>query len=243
MTSTRQAYAVRSASDADEELVQSVNQVLYSIADRLDKIEGIRGEANIESDLDMNDQTVKNVNIEATDVTADTATIEDLAVNDITMTGDMFFTGTDSGLTYGEISLESGSTETEIVTQSVPVQIITFDTNGHSHNTTPDHTENHILVSRAGHYFVVVAATINSVAGSASKFEIMVKKNNGASTIIPHMDRNIAGGGGVSGVIAMSGFAELAIDDTVECWIENESNTANYIVEDISLSIIQIGGV
>lgn len=230
------------------EVKESFNFHLQDLADRLDKIEGWRGGSSIESDLDMNDQTINNVDIAATGITADTGTITDLtattlAIDDITMTGDMFFTGEASGLTYGEISVLENSTPTTITSATVAVQVTVFDTNGHFHHCTPDHTENHILIDRAGHYLILVSSTVESVSGSSSKFEFEVMKNNGTTLLIPHVDRNIAGGGGSAGVISLSGFAELSVGDTVECWLTNETNTANYIVEDISLAILQIGGV
>jgi hypothetical protein len=40
----------------------------------------------------------------------------------------------------------------------------------------------------------------------------------------------------------MSDIVALAVDDTVEVWIENETNTENYVVEDITLSLFQLGG-
>ncbi len=232
-----------------QELRNSLNFALQHIGDRLDKNEGIRGGANVESDLDMNDNTINNVDIAATDITADTGTIDaltadTLAVEDITLTGDIFFTGADSGLTYGEISVEENTTtETVIASSGVAVQVTVFNANGHSHHVTPDHAENHILIERAGHYLIVVSATIESVTGSASKCHFEIMKNNGASAIVPHVDRNLAGGSGEAGVISLSGFAELAVDDTVEAWITNESNAANYMVEDVSMAVIQVGGV
>jgi len=147
-----------------------------------------------------------------------------------------------AGLAYGEISALDNSTETTISVAGTKVQVTIFDTNGASNNTTPDHTNDHITITKAGHYFVAVSATVNSIAGAASRFEITVQKNNGSGAIIPHVDRDLAGGGGESGVISMSGIADLAVNDTVEVWIENETNTQNYIVEDISLALIQIGG-
>jgi hypothetical protein len=38
----------------------------------------------------------------------------------------------------------------------------------------------------------------------------------------------------------MSGIVTLAASDTVEVWIENETNTQNYIVEDIDLSVMRL---
>ena len=245
--STAQFYIASGANL--EELKHLLNFHLQNISDRLDKIEGIRGEASIESDLDMNDNTIKNVDITATDLTADTATIADLTATELaatvaTFSGHIFFRGTESGLVYGEISVEENTaTETVITSSGVPVQVTVFDTNGHSHHTTPDHTEDHILIECDGHYLIMCSATIESVGGSGSRAEITIKKNNGASNLVPHVDRDLAGGGSEAGVISLSGFAELVEGDTVELWIENESNTANYVVEDVSLAILQIGGV
>ena len=42
--------------------------------------------------------------------------------------------------------------------------------------------------------------------------------------------------------ISLSGIATLAVGDTVEVWIQNETGTNDVIVEDISLSIVQVGG-
>ena len=233
---TRQVYVV--SGSTLEEIRQSFNFHLQDIADRMDKIEGIRGGSSIKSDLDMNDQTINNVNIAATGITAD-----EISAVGATFTGNIFFSGADSGLVYGEISTLENTTETVISSSGVSVQVTIFDTNGHSHHTTPDHEENHILVEQAGHYLIICSSTVESVSGAASKFEFEIRKNNGATNLVPHVDRNIAGGGGSAGVISLSGFAELAVGDTVEAWITNETNTANYIVEDVSLAILQVGGV
>jgi hypothetical protein len=157
-------------------------------------------------------------------------------------TGDCWYVGATSGMPYGEISATSIGTETTISSAGVAVQVVIFDTDVHSNMTLPDHTNDHITITKAGHYFIAISATVNSIAGASSKFEMSCKKNNGASDIIPHMDRNIAGGGGQAGVVSLSGIADLAANDTVEIWIENETNTQNYVVEDISLAVMQLGG-
>ena len=155
---------------------------------------------------------------------------------------DTFWTGSGSGLPYAEIYATDNSTQTTITVAGTAVQVTIFDTNGESNLATPDHTNDHITIVKAGRYMINVSATVNSIAGAASRFEISVQKNNGASEIIPHMNRNLTGGAGESGVISMSGIASLAANDTIEVWIENETNTQNYIVEDISLSLFQLGG-
>ena len=161
---------------------------------------------------------------------------------EVSATGDVVFVGS-SGLAYGGISTTTNSTETVIAGAGTPVQVTIFQTNSPSNNTTPDHTNDHVTISKAGDYMINVSATVNSVSGAASRFEMTVQKNNGASDVgALHCDRNLGGGGSEAGVISMSGIATLAASDTIEVWIENETNTQNYIVEDIDLSLIQIGG-
>jgi hypothetical protein len=56
---TRDNYRV--TGNTTTEIVASMNFLLQRIADRLDRMEGIRGTASIESDLDMNDNFVTEV--------------------------------------------------------------------------------------------------------------------------------------------------------------------------------------
>lgn len=156
--------------------------------------------------------------------------------------GDVLFVGT-AGLAYGGISVVGNTTETTITASGVAAQAVIFDTNSPSNNTTPDHTNDHITVDYAGDYDIKVSATVNSVSGIGSRFEMTVQKNNGASNVgALQCNRNLSGGGGEAGVISMSDIATLAATDTVEVWIMNEDNTQNYVVENITLSIVQVGG-
>ncbi|MCP4127923.1 MAG: hypothetical protein GY753_12785 [Gammaproteobacteria bacterium] len=155
--------------------------------------------------------------------------------------GDLEFTG--GGLTYGEMGVTENSTETAIGAIGTPVQVTVFDVNGPSNNLTPDHTSDHIQIVNSGDYMVSVGATINSVAGSASRFELEVLKNNGASAVGSlRCSRNIGGGGATAGVTPIMGLASLVAGDTIEVWITNSTNTTNYIVENMTLSLMQIGG-
>ena len=166
--------------------------------------------------------------------------IKTQVINTKQFSGNLIFTG--GGMCHGGISAQDNSTETAIAVAGTPVQVTIFDTNAGSNNTIPDHTEDHIEIQKAGFYYIGVSATVNSVSGAGSRFEITVSKNNnGTPKIIPHADRNISGGGGQSGVIAMVGCALLEVGDTVEVWIENETNTQNYIIENIGITLFQIG--
>ncbi len=155
--------------------------------------------------------------------------------------GDVNFVG-GGGLQYAEISVESNAVATAL-TEDTPAQVLVFDTNGVSNGScTPDHTNDHITVGKAGHYLINISMTMNSSGGSGAKIEVMCKKNNGAADILVHQDQDFSGGGSESHSIALSGIADLAANDTVEVWIENEDNDDDYVVEDCSLSVVQIGG-
>jgi hypothetical protein len=142
---------------------------------------------------------------------------------------------------YAGISVIDNTTATVISSAGTAVQVTVFDTNDPSQGATPDHTNDHITIAATGDYHIIVAASVNSIAGASSRFEMTVQKNNGASVVGPmHVDRNISGGGGNTGSVGMSGIATLTAADTLEVWIENETNTQNYIVENITLSIIRL---
>lgn len=155
-------------------------------------------------------------------------------------TGDVVLVG-GAGIPYGEISAQSNTTTTSL-TEDVPAQITIFDTNGASNNATPDHTNDHITITKAGHYYVSCSMTVNSSGGTGALVEFEVMKNNGDSSIIPHQDRTFAGGGGESGCLTLTGIADLAATDTIEVWATNEDNDDDFVVEDICLSAFQIGG-
>lgn len=160
----------------------------------------------------------------------------------ISNTGDIVFVG-NSGLAFAEINVVGNAVETTIVSSGAAVQVTVFDTNAPANNATPDHTNDHITITKAGMYFITVSSTINSITGAASRLEMTVLKNNGTALVgALHCDRNVGGGGSESGSVSISGLASLSVNDTIEVWIENETNTQNYIVEDITLTLIQIGG-
>lgn len=157
-------------------------------------------------------------------------------------TGDQVFVGS-AGLAFGEIYVKDNSTVTTITTANTPVQVTIFDTNGYSNNTTPDHTNDHIAITKAGKYMVTVSSSVESVAGGGSTMSMDVYKNNGATIFNNlHSHRDLSGGGGEVGAVALSGIIDLDVNDTVEVWIKNTTGTENYIIEDITLSITQIGG-
>jgi hypothetical protein len=109
---------------------------------------------------------------------------------------------------------------------------------------TPDHTNDHITVDKAGWYLCSVSISIDSLAGSAAKFGFGVYKNNGATLFQNlHSHRDLpAGAGGNSGSVSLSGLIDLAATDTIELWVWNETNTQNIVVDDVTLTLLQKAG-
>jgi len=239
MAKSRDLYQISQQQDLPGALTR-LNFILAKISDRLDQIEGIRG-AFVTAD---NAKVADNLEVGSGVKFIDGGISRVGGADDymeMDESGKVLFRG-GGGLAFAEINAEDNLTETAIVTQDVPVQVTIFDTNGEANNATPDHTNDRITIDNAGKYLVTVSATVDSVAGAASRFEMSVQKNSGAESIIAHVNRNISGGGGETGVVAMIGVADLAAKDTVEVWMANETNTQNYVVNDISLSVVQIGG-
>lgn len=155
------------------------------------------------------------------------------------------FAGTGSGLPFAEISVRDNATQTTITTagQANKVQITMFDTNGLSNNMTPDYTNDHIAVVKPGIYLATVSIHVDSIAGVGHEVGMSLYKNNGATEFTNvHSHRDMSGGGGEAGSMSMSGIISVAVNDTIELWGWNETNTQNFIVADVTLSLTQIGG-
>jgi hypothetical protein len=177
---------------------------------------------------------------------AGTVTIGDLAGNDTTIdsSGNMVFLG-GGGLAFAEIYAHDAADTLTIAASGVAnkVQVTSFDTNGQSNNMTPDHTNDHITVDKAGMYLCTVSVSALSAAGAGYELGISLWKNNGATEFDNvHSHRDLSGGGGDTGSITLSGIVDLAVNDTMEIWVWNETNTTDVIIDDITFSLVQIGG-
>jgi hypothetical protein len=163
----------------------------------------------------------------------------------ISATGDVTFVGS-SGLCFGEIYAYNANDELTISGTGIAnkVQVTSFSVNGVSNGTTPDHTNDHITIATAGKYMVSVSAVVESAAaGVAVVVGMSLAKNNGATLFDNvHAHRALAGGGGDTRSISCSGIVDLAASDTLELWVYNDTNTDNIVIDDITMSIIQIGG-
>lgn len=144
---------------------------------------------------------------------------------------------------YGELTVEGNASELTISgTQSDfganAVQVTSFDTNGESSNSTPDHTNDHITIDVAGTYLIQCSLSFSN--GSSDTISFAFFKNNKDTQLGTRGTRKLGTGGDVgnAGLIAI---ATLAVGDTVEIWIQNEAASANILIEDGSLQVIRIG--
>ena len=128
----------------------------------------------------------------------------------------------DRNVAYGEIYGTADSTLT-ITTIDTPVQYTGFTANGQSANTTPDHTNDHITITRPGRYFVTLSmsARLNSNMGGGF-ITFYLNLNNGTTEITQAplilnqvLDVNRTG--------SISTILNLAANDTLELWGESSS--------------------
>ena len=100
----------------------------------------------------------------------------------------MIWYGDNTGLIYGEVYVNDNITVTT-VSSSGFTQFLHLDTNGHTNQTTPDHTNDHITIDKAGVYMVDCCVNIKNSSGSAHDIEVVIAKNTNAS-IFPNMRRH-----------------------------------------------------
>jgi len=163
----------------------------------------------------------------------------------ISPTGDSIFHGS-GGLVFGEIYGYDTNTTLAIANTGIANKVIVnaFDTNGLANNMTPDATNNILTCDVIGKYLCTVSAVIASTGGGGGALiGLGVWKNNG--TVIcnnVHAHRRLAGGGVDTGSVSLSGIITANATDTVELWCWNESNADDVIVDDVTLSLVQVGG-
>lgn len=144
----------------------------------------------------------------------------------------------------GEISVEGNTDPTEIDDTGVAnkIQFLFFDTNGLSNNATPDHTNDHITITVAGTYFVGASIHAEKEAGAAATLGFEIWKNGG-TVAIPnlHAHQRFAGGAGDVQAVPIMGTTTFAVNDTIELWVYNDTNTNDVTIEDCTLSLFKVG--
>ena len=143
---------------------------------------------------------------------------------------------------YGEIYTRDNVTTTTL-NSAAKVQITIFDANGESNSSTPDHTQDHIVIDKSGKYMVMASVHVKNEAAQSHVININVYKENGTVAFNNlHANRSLTGGSGDIASISISGIIDISATDTLELW-DDTSEAADRLVtfEDVTLSIIQIG--
>jgi len=159
---------------------------------------------------------------------------------DVDILGGTWWTGEATGLSFGGISVYNNGTADTVATATW-TQLTRFDTNDPSNNTTPDNTNDHITITKAGKYLVTMSCAFSgdpNVTWTGG-----VWKNNGGTQITNLQAHRKLGAGGDVGSVSAIGIADFALNDTIEIWFEhNEGVNKNITVVDCTLSIVQTGG-
>jgi len=143
----------------------------------------------------------------------------------------------------GEIRRESNSAtttdfgDTTVTFEAGKAQVTIFDTNGLAHNITADHTNDHLEIDVAGDY--ELTADISFSGGNSKTHAFAFHKNNGATKIGGRVTRKLGASGDV-GACSLHTIATLAVDETVELWAQNETDTTSITIEDITMSAVQL---
>lgn len=156
--------------------------------------------------------------------------------------GDLIFYGT-AGLCFGEIYAHSVAAAITSVNQNDWDQITAFDTNGLSNNTTPDHTNDHITISKAGKYLISFHWCGHGPA-AVHDWDFYIAVNNRTTTfnnITAHVTSPIAQN---DTSVSATGIANLSVNDTVELWVTRTSAGNNIVLttDNCNITITQIGG-
>lgn len=143
---------------------------------------------------------------------------------------------------YAAIYREGNTTEVTVSASSTWYQITTFSSAlGAEYNANGDHTTDDITLNDSGVYLVGFSCQVDSIAGAGSHCKIKVFVNNGTTAMTGLIaEHDFAGGAGEEVSMSATGMRPFTAGDTVELWIQNATNTQNYLVEDSFLWILKV---
>ena len=141
---------------------------------------------------------------------------------------------------YGGISVEGNGAATAIAVATTFVQFLLFDTDDPARGTTPAHAQDHIEITVPGTYLILFSCNVEVT--NAEQVHAEVKLNNGTVDAHNVHDHTTGQGGGLKQSLNGQGIISgLAVGDTIELWVTNDSSTDNVTIEDATLSILRVG--
>lgn len=162
---------------------------------------------------------------------------------DVTIHGDLDFDGTAGhGMVQGEISSYNVAIPLTSVNQNDWNQILAFTVNNLSNRCVPDHTQDHINISSAGRYRLFGRWT-GYGPNAAHDWDTHFRLNNGATTIDTSVGHFKTSNATDHTQVTWQCDYELAMNDTVEMWVERYSAGNNIVLTTIgcNLSVLKIG--
>jgi hypothetical protein len=160
---------------------------------------------------------------------------------DVNDSGDVVFNGS-SGLAFAEIYVEGSSATISLDADLADVKITQFTTNGESNNCTADATNDKITFTKTGKYLVLASIVAKIDAGSTTVLEVTGYLNGVAQTNI-HSHRSMATAA-AEGSMSINGIIDVTtVDWDLDLRANVSDSTARDVTfQDITLSVIQIGG-
>lgn len=139
---------------------------------------------------------------------------------------------------YGGISVAGNSTVTTIAGANTPVQVLIFDTNDAASGITVDHTNDHLTIANTGTY--LISYTISMITVATGTFSAQFEKNNGATTIANTLSTITQPATPALITMSITKLIALTAADTLELWIQNETDTGNLTVEDAVVTAVRV---
>lgn len=134
--------------------------------------------------------------------------------------GDTYWVGEGSGLLFAQIYEEAGTGTVVLAAQDTWYQVLAFTANGESNGAVPDHTEDHITVSKDGIHYGYISISWSQTTAVSIEYDFHVKINNGATDFPCISAHRNSGGASAVGNCSDGGPIDLTANDTVELWVQ-----------------------
>ncbi|MDB4726359.1 TNF domain-containing protein, partial [bacterium] len=140
---------------------------------------------------------------------------------------------------------EDGTGTVVLAAQDTWYQCAVFTANGESNgDVTPDYTNDHITVGKAGMYHVYMGISFAG-AGVSNEYDFHVFTNNGANDFPQISAHRNSSSSAQDGNCSACGLLDLSANDTVEVWVKRTDGGAvskTITIKAIQLTLMQVGG-
>ena len=181
-------------------------------------------------------QTLKNKTLDGTNKYGSSAT--HLVVDD---NGDAYFVGSGSGFPHGSMYATNAGIAVVITVADTFVEIGSGITGG-LENLCTFQNAHEIKVTKAGRYFITYSISGQTASVANKEMEGAIMINNAAQSQGSAHAEVSPGGSNRPETVSGSGIFTLAVNDVVSLAVSNHTDTTDFVIEHLSLSLIQVGG-